>query len=121
MTLALPDLMPGVSRALASGRTWDAYTALRRCFPRRPAGRALLELARTELPDRLTHRQERLTESELSVLRAAADGLTVAQTGRLLGYSPDTIKGKRRSVIAKAGARNMVQAVHILLPEAAPT
>ena len=113
--LAVPDLMPGISRALASGRTWDAYTALCRCLPRRVAGRALLKLARTELPERLTHRQERLTETELAVLRAAADGLTVAQTGRLLGYSAETIKAKRRAVIAKAGARNMVQAVHILI------
>lgn len=115
--LAVPDLMPGISRALASGRTWDAYTALQRCLPRRLAGRALLELARTELPERLMHRQERLTESELAVLRAAADGLTVAQTGKRLGYSPETIKGKRRAVMRKAGARNMVQAVYMLNSE----
>ena len=114
-THAISDLMPGISRALATGRQEDAYLALRRCLPAKRAGRVLLELARTELPERLVHRQERLTESELTVLRAAADGLTVVETARLLSYSPETIKSKRRQVIAKAGARNMAQAVHVLL------
>lgn len=50
---------------------------------------------------------------ELQVLDAAARGLTVAQTGRELYLSQDTIKTYRRRVLRKTGARCMTQAVAV--------
>jgi DNA-binding CsgD family transcriptional regulator len=54
-----------------------------------------------------------LSPCELSVLCAAANGLTAAETARQLAKSPQTVKSQRRSVLSKLGARNATQAVCI--------
>ena len=55
----------------------------------------------------------RLTPSELAVLHAAANGLTVSESARRLGKSSETVKTQRRGIIQKFGARNIVQVVGI--------
>jgi DNA-binding CsgD family transcriptional regulator len=55
----------------------------------------------------------RLTPSELGVLHAAANGLTVSESARRLGKSSETVKTQRRGIIQKFGARNIVQVVGI--------
>jgi DNA-binding CsgD family transcriptional regulator len=52
-----------------------------------------------------------LSEPELEVLRAAADGLSAQETADLLVKSHHTITTQRRSVEAKLGARNLSHAV----------
>jgi DNA-binding NarL/FixJ family response regulator len=52
-----------------------------------------------------------LTPSELAVLCAAANGLSITETARQLGKSPETVKTQRRSILLKLGARNAPQAV----------
>lgn len=56
-----------------------------------------------------------LTERELDVLRLTADGLTAAELGERLYLAPETVKGYRKRVIAKLGARNGPNAVAIAL------
>ena len=54
-----------------------------------------------------------LTHAELTVLRAAAQGLTVPQTARQLHKGTETVKTQRNKIILKIGARNMTHAVCI--------
>lgn len=54
-----------------------------------------------------------LTAAELSVLRAAAQGLTVPETAQELGKGAETVKTQRNRIILKIGARNMTHAVCI--------
>ncbi|HEY1479593.1 MAG TPA: helix-turn-helix domain-containing protein [Gaiellales bacterium] len=54
-----------------------------------------------------------LSRSELSVLCAAANGLTSLETGRLLGKGAETVKTQRHQILLKLGARNITQAVCI--------
>ena len=52
-----------------------------------------------------------LSEPELDVLRAAAEGLSAEETAARLIKSPHTIVTQRRAVEAKLGARNLAHAV----------
>lgn len=54
---------------------------------------------------------QRITASELQVLRAAANGLTVPESAQLLGKGRETVKTQRHHVILKFGARNIAHAV----------
>ena len=58
-----------------------------------------------------------LSRSELDVLEDAANGLTTRQSALGRCKSPETVKSQRTSVLAKLGARNMVQAVAIAVRE----
>lgn len=58
-----------------------------------------------------------LSRSELDVLEDAANGLTTRQSAFQRSKSPETVKSQRTSVLAKLGARNMVQAVAITVRE----
>jgi DNA-binding CsgD family transcriptional regulator len=68
---------------------------------------------------------EPLTDRETEILAAAAEGETAAQTGARLFLSSETVKGYRKRIIAKLGARNGTHAVVLairrgLLPLAPP-
>lgn len=52
-----------------------------------------------------------LTERELEVLEHMAAGLTAAESGSELYLSGETVKGYRKRVVAKLGARNGSNAV----------
>jgi DNA-binding CsgD family transcriptional regulator len=54
-----------------------------------------------------------LTQTELTVLQAAACGLTVPETARQLHKGAETVKTQRNKIILKIGARNMTHAVCI--------
>jgi DNA-binding CsgD family transcriptional regulator len=54
---------------------------------------------------------EPLTDRETEILAAAAEGETAAETGRRLFLSSETVKGYRKRIIAKLGARNGTHAV----------
>jgi DNA-binding CsgD family transcriptional regulator len=54
---------------------------------------------------------EPLTDRETEILAAAAEGETAAQTGERLFLSSETVKGYRKRIIAKLGARNGTHAV----------
>ena len=58
-----------------------------------------------------------LSRSELDVLEDAANGLTTRESAFDRSKSPETVKSQRTSVLAKLGARNMVQAVAITVQE----
>ena len=58
---------------------------------------------------------EPLTDRETEILAAAADGETAAQTGERLFLSSETVKGYRKRIIAKLGARNGTHAVALAL------
>jgi DNA-binding CsgD family transcriptional regulator len=52
-----------------------------------------------------------LTEPELEVLRAAAEGLSAQETAERLLKSRHTITTQRRTLQAKLGARNLPHAI----------
>lgn len=54
-----------------------------------------------------------LTERELEVLVGLADGETAKESARRLFLAPITVKGYRKSLIAKLAARNGPHAVKI--------
>jgi DNA-binding NarL/FixJ family response regulator len=58
-----------------------------------------------------------LSRSELDVLEDAANGLTTRQSAFERSKSAETVKSQRTSVLAKLGARNMVQAVAMTIQE----
>ena len=58
---------------------------------------------------------EPLTDRETEILAGAADGETAAQTGARLFLSSETVKGYRKRIIAKLGARNGTHAVALAL------
>ena len=58
-----------------------------------------------------------LSRSELDVLEDAANGLTARQSASNRSKSSETVKSQRSSVLAKLGARNIVQAVAITVHE----
>jgi DNA-binding NarL/FixJ family response regulator len=60
-----------------------------------------------------------LSRSELDVLEDAANGLTTKQSAAKRSKSTETVKSQRTSVLAKLGARNMVQAVAMTIGERA--
>lgn len=55
--------------------------------------------------------EETLTEREMEVLQMLADGHTAIGIGKELWLSEETIKGYRKGVIRKLGARNSCHAV----------
>ena len=58
---------------------------------------------------------EPLTEREAEVLAGAAEGETAEQTGARLYLASETVKGYRKRIIAKLGARNGTHAVALAL------
>jgi DNA-binding NarL/FixJ family response regulator len=58
-----------------------------------------------------------LSASELAVLEDAANGLTVNETATKRSKSPETVKSQRRSVLLKLGARNIAQAVAMMISD----
>jgi DNA-binding CsgD family transcriptional regulator len=52
-----------------------------------------------------------LSERELEVLRAAAEGLSAQETAERLVKSHHTIATQRRAIEAKLGARNLPHAI----------
>ena len=60
---------------------------------------------------RLAFEGKPLSEPELQVLRAAADGLSAQETAERLVKSRHTIMTQRRMIEAKLGARNLPHAV----------
>ena len=52
-----------------------------------------------------------LTARELEVLAHMADGLTAVESGLELYLATETVKGYRKRVVAKLGARNGTNAV----------
>ena len=59
----------------------------------------------------------RLSQSEHDVLVDAAEGLTTHESAARRRKSAETVKTQRRTVLAKLGGRNMVQAVAIAARE----
>jgi DNA-binding NarL/FixJ family response regulator len=55
-----------------------------------------------------------LSQSELDVLKDAADGLTVGETAIRRVKSSATVKGQRAAVLAKLSASNIVHAVAMM-------
>jgi DNA-binding CsgD family transcriptional regulator len=111
-TRALYDVMPDVSRALARRDKPAALALLRTVLPARVASDALVALARDDEP-RPSPPDPRwvLTATEIGTLRAAADGLTADETAELEGVAANTVRSRRRSVIHKLEASNIVEAV----------
>jgi DNA-binding CsgD family transcriptional regulator len=54
-----------------------------------------------------------LTDSELAVLEAAANGLSASATGARLGHSEPMVKWRRKQIARKLLARNLAHAVAI--------
>ena len=54
-----------------------------------------------------------LTDPELEVLQAAADGLSAKETATKLVKSPHTVVAQRRAIQAKLGARNLPHAISL--------
>ena len=52
-----------------------------------------------------------LTEPELEVLHAAAEGLSAKETGEVLVKSEHTVIAQRRAIQAKLGAKNLPHAI----------
>ena len=57
------------------------------------------------------HPEDRLTDSEIAVLKCAALGCSRAETGQRIGYGSDRIKQLRLSLFSKLHARNAAHAV----------
>jgi DNA-binding CsgD family transcriptional regulator len=62
----------------------------------------------------------RLTPAEIEVLQSLVEGHDVAAIRRLRGTSEATLRTQTRSLLAKAGARNLRHLVCIVLGSAAP-
>jgi len=62
-------------------------------------------------PERARLEGRPLSQPELDVLRAAADGLSAQETAARLFKSHHTIVTQRRTIQAKLGARNFSHAV----------
>jgi DNA-binding CsgD family transcriptional regulator len=102
-----PEDLVAAIRVVARGDALLAPTVTRRLLDRmagRLPGVATRPLALAELTDR-----------ETEILAAAADGETAAQTGERLFLSSETVKGYRKRIIAKLGARNGTHAVALAL------
>ena len=69
--------------------------------------RSLSETESAQAEDRLS----RLTRRELEVLRILATGVTSKQVAQQFGVSRRTVELHRSSLLAKLGARNLVQAI----------
>lgn len=53
------------------------------------------------------------TPREYQTLACAAHGLSARETGKVLHVTTETVKQRRKAVMRKLQAKNMVQAVHI--------
>jgi DNA-binding CsgD family transcriptional regulator len=111
-TRALYTVMPDVSRALARRDKPAALALLRTVLPARLASDALVTLAREE-EQRPSPPDPRwvLTATEIKTVRAAAHGLTADETAAREGVPVNTVRSRRRSVIQKLEAANIVEAV----------
>lgn len=58
---------------------------------------------------------DELTDQEILVLYGAAAGETSGETGNRMFLANETVKGYRKRVIAKLGARNLLNAVVIAI------
>ena len=130
--------MPGVSRALAKGDPVLAYKRLSAFMPRRAAGRALVELCRTQhgwaelvrkwsarLDGRQLYRARRtntwkdkfygkpLSLRDLQLLEAMANGERMTETAGRLRTTTFTVQDQRKKLLAKLGARDAAHAVHL--------
>ena len=96
------DELVGAIRALARGDTWfqPALTA------------SLRRAVATRAPD-AAPAHERLTERERDVLRAAADGATVATVAARLHLSEGTVRNHLSAAIGKTTARTRAEAVRL--------
>jgi DNA-binding CsgD family transcriptional regulator len=56
-----------------------------------------------------------LSESELEVLVDAAHGMTVHESAAHRSKGPETVKSQRKAILLKVGARNMAQAVGMIV------
>ncbi|MDN5859473.1 MAG: response regulator transcription factor [Pseudonocardia sp.] len=63
--------------------------------------------------DSLAHGDSPLSPREADVLRAAADGGTVADIARTLGLSEGTVRNRLSAAIGKTGARTRAEAVRL--------
>lgn len=72
------------------------------------------EAERERLVDEARPRRP-LTEIEVGVLQAAAEGETIEQTAARVFKSPDTIKNQRMSAMAKLDARGITNAVWLAM------
>ncbi|MDN5931208.1 MAG: response regulator transcription factor, partial [Pseudonocardia sp.] len=63
--------------------------------------------------DSLVHGDSPLSPRESDVLRAAADGGTVADIARALGLSEGTVRNRLSAAIGKTGARTRAEAVRL--------
>jgi two-component system response regulator DesR len=61
----------------------------------------------------LVHGTNPLTEREREVLRAAADGSTIADVAAGLHLSPSTVRNYLSEAIGKTGSRNRMEAVRV--------
>ena len=61
--------------------------------------------------------RDRLTRRELEVLELIANGNSNKQAGRMLGISPRTIEVHRAHIMAKTGARNTADLVHLVMTD----
>ena len=117
LTLAEPTThlrMADISRALARHDASTAYTLLREVFPEGLAGRALLELVRTEPGWPKPYDgppEEALSPREMEVLRCADRGLSLTDTAREIICARDTVKSHRRKIMLKLGVESMPAAV----------
>jgi DNA-binding CsgD family transcriptional regulator len=111
-TRALYEVMPDVSRALARRDKPAALALLRTVLPPRIASDALVTLAR-EAEHRPSPPDPKwvLTATEIRTLRAAAHGLTAEETATREDIPVNTVRSRRRSVIQKLEASNIVEAV----------
>lgn len=81
------------------------------CVPRGTERPHLLSWMESSAPASVTVQGAVLSPTELDVLRDAARGLTVVESGASRFKSPETVKSQRRQIMMKLGARNMTHAV----------
>jgi DNA-binding CsgD family transcriptional regulator len=58
-----------------------------------------------------------LSASEFAVLQDAANGLTVTETALRRSKGRETVKTQRHSILLKLGARNIAQAVAMMISD----
>lgn len=112
--------MPDISRALARGDQTRAFEILSRELDRGEAGRALLELCRTEEPAVLRRQFPspfgiRLSRRECDYVNAAIQGQTDAEAGDHLYVSENTVKTTWKAILARHGVRNKTALVGKIL------
>ena len=112
-TRELYDVMPDVSRALARRDNASALALLRTVLAQQDAAETLVEFIRDEYGRMTPPPDPRwvLTAREVATVRAAAAGLTAEETAALQDVSPEAVRSRRRKIIQKLGATNIVEAV----------